>query len=215
MRYYYGAEELVLKPEFGRGNHTNDYGQGFYLTPDKDIARLWASKNEQDGFLIEYDLDLSKLRVLYLDTIKDDDVLRWIAILVSHRFSYSEINNHKTTIKWLEENYPIDMDGYDVIVGYRADDSYFDYSRDFVNNNLSIEILKEAMRIGKLGIQVVLISQESFKHIKYLRHEVVPKSDSYKLFKQKTKEEYFKLKKEDDINNRFLRDIMREKNKDD
>ena len=213
MKYYYGAQELVLKPEFGKGNHTNDYGQGFYLTPDKEIARLWASKYEQDGYLIEYDVNISKLRVLRINTTDEEDILKWLTILISHRFSYSEIENYKETIEWLRRNYPIDTDDYDVIVGYRADDSYFDYSRDFVSNNLSIEKLKEAMTLGKLGIQVVLISKEAFKNIKYISHEIVKKSDAYKIFRSKTKEEYLTLRKTDNIDNRFLRDIIREKMK--
>lgn len=215
MKYYYGSQDLVLKPEFGKGNHTNDYGLGFYLTPDKHIARLWASKNEKDGYLIEYDVAISKLKVLHLDTTKDEDVLKWITILISHRFSYSEIENNKETIDWLKENYQINVQDYDVIIGYRADDSYFDYSRDFVSNNLSIEILKDAMMIGKLGIQVVLISKEAFKNIQYVRHEVVKKSDQYKVFRNRAKEEYLTIRKGDSVNNTFLRDIIREKLKND
>lgn len=209
MRFYYGADRLVLKPLFNYGNPSNDYGLGFYMTKDKEIARLWASKNDNGGYLIEYDVDTKPLKILYLNNNTDDDVLKWISILVNHRFSKEELSEHQSIIKWLDEHYHMPLEQYDMIVGYRADDSYFDYSRDFVNNNLSLEKLKDTMILGKLGLQYVLISKKSFKHIKYVNSERIEHHDEYKLFRARTKDEYYKLKEEDDINNTFIRDIMR------
>ena len=73
----------------------------------------------------------------------------------------------------LNNRYSFDITKYDMIVGYRADDSYFQYSRDFVANDLSIEILSKAMKLGKLGKQYVLISENSFKHIALKNYEEV------------------------------------------
>lgn len=209
MKFFYGADKLVVKPLFNEGNPSNDYGLGFYLTENKELARLWASKFDHDGYLIEYDVDVSKLKILQLATIEDKDILTWLSILISHRFSKEEREENKSNINWLEEHYPFSLGDYDVIVGYRADDSYFDYSRDFVKNDLSLEILKDAMKIGKLGTQFVLMSEKAFRCIKYVKSEVVPKSDNYRNFRIATKTEYLRLKKEDDINNTYLRDIMR------
>lgn len=212
MRFYYGANSLVIKPLFNYGNPSNDYGLGFYLTEDKELARLWASKFEQGGYLIEYDVDISDLNILHLDSIKDEDVLTWISILVSHRFSKEERSENLVNIKWLEDNYSIVLNDVDVIIGYRADDSYFDYSRDFVRNELSLEILKDAMRLGKLGNQFVLKSKKAFNAIKYVRSEKVEHAKEYETFRKRTKLEYFKLKKEDDVNNTYIRDLIRRKN---
>ena len=212
MRFYYGANSLVIKPLFNYGNPSNDYGLGFYLTEDKELARLWASKFEQGGYLIEYDVDISDLNILHLDSIKDEDVLTWISILVSHRFSKEERSENLVKIKWLEDNYSIVLNDVDVIIGYRADDSYFDYSRDFVRNELSLEILKDAMRLGKLGNQFVLKSKKAFNAIKYVRSEKVEHAKEYETFRKRTKLEYFKLKKEDDVNNTYIRDLIRRKN---
>jgi hypothetical protein len=211
MKFYYGADKLVIKPLFNTGNPSNDYGLGFYLTTDKEIAKLWASKFKNGGFLIEYDVDTDGLNIKQLATINDNDILTWLSILIAHRFSIEERNQNIQNIKWLEANYPIDLTGVDVIIGYRADDSYFDYSRDFVRNDLSLELLKDAMMLGKLGKQFVLISEKAFKHIKYVKHEEVPYTDEYQVFRSATKNEYLKLKKEDDINNTYLRDIMRKR----
>ena len=56
---------------------------------------------------------------------------------------------------WLEERYLLDVSPYDLITGYRADDSYFRFARAFLQNSLSLEALERAMYLGDLGIQVV------------------------------------------------------------
>lgn len=209
MKLFYGADREVIVPKYNYGNPSNDYGLGFYLTSYKEIAELWATQYSPNGYLIEYDVDLSNLKVLRLNTINDEDILVWLTILISHRFSKDERDRYKKEIEWLEKNYLIDLSKYDVIIGYRADDSYFLYSRDFVGNELSLEILKDAMKLGKLDIQIMLRSKKAFQKIKYLNSFIIPHSDEYELFRNKTKIEYLKLKKEDDVNNTYLRDIMR------
>lgn len=212
MKLYYGADRLFYKPIYGFGNPTNDYGLGFYLTPDKEMARLWASKNKNGGYLMTFNVDINKLNVLRLAKISKDDILKWISILVSHRFSKDEIASYKKEIAWLRENYPINLNNVDMIVGYRADDSYFQYSRDFVANELSLNLLSDALEAGHLGFQYVLISKKAFELIELIDCEEVPHSDEYEIFRNKVDSEYQKLKKEDDINNTFIRDLMRGKN---
>ena len=62
---------------------------------------------------------------------------------------------------------------YDVIIGYRADDSYFSFARDFINNAISLQQLGKAMYLGSLGEQVVPISRKAFSALQYLGHEYV------------------------------------------
>ena len=209
MKLFYGADRIVEAPIFGAGNPTNDYGLGFYLTPDKDIAKLWGSKFLQGGFVIEYDVDLTNLNILRLNTDKDEDVLRWLSILAKHRFSRRDREANKGALEWLESRFPVDVSAFDLVIGYRADDAYFTYSLDFVRNQLSLEKLKEAMLLGRLGLQYVLISKEAFKRIKMTRYEEVPYSSDYEAFRGQMVEEFHHVKKEDSIMNTFLRDVMR------
>ncbi len=209
MKFYYGADTLVREPIYNYGNPSNDYGLGFYLTKDKEIARLWASKFPHGGYLIEFDVDVKKLKIKSLATLNKEDILTWLSILISHRFSKEEKVSYQSSIDWLTKHYPFSLDDYDVIEGYRADDSYFEYSRDFVANQLSLEKLQEAMYLGKLGKQFVLMSEKSFHHIKYVKHEFVPSSKQYQAFRNQTKMEYEKLREKEDINETYLRDLMR------
>lgn len=59
-------------------------------------------------------------------------------------------------------NLGVNVNAFDLITGYRADDSYFDYAESFLNNGISVEQLARAMRQGKLGEQIVLKSQFAF-----------------------------------------------------
>lgn len=210
MQLYYGSSELIEKPEFNspKSNPLNDFGKGFYLTPDKPIARLWASRYDK-GYCITYSLALEKLNVLYLNDVGEENIMKWISILVNHRFSKDEYEANKQTIEWMNEHFKLDIEKYDVVVGYRADDAYFSYSRDFIENNLSLEKLTEAMHLGKLGIQYFLNTQKAFSALRFNTFEIVAKSSDYKLFRSKTLSEYTKLKKEDKVSNTFIRDIMR------
>ena len=61
---------------------------------------------------------------------------------------------------------PKNIDKYDVIVGYRADDSYFSYAKNAIKNNIDISLLEKIMKTGKLGYQVFLQSKKAFDQIK-------------------------------------------------
>ena len=56
----------------------------------------------------------------------------------------------------------------DVIIGYRADDSYFTFANAFLNNTISLSRLEKAMVLGKLGIQIVPISERAFNRLSFI-----------------------------------------------
>jgi hypothetical protein len=72
-----------------------------------------------------------------------------------------------------------DISQYDVICGYRADDSYFSYAKDFLNNTISVGQLAHAMKLGELGKQVVLVSPKAFSQIRFLGYEIAESSIYY------------------------------------
>ena len=210
MILYYGSDSSFDKPEFNFGNTSNDYGQGFYLTPDWSMAKLWAGKFEDGGFVVTFDVNLDKLNICSLNDSGEQAILRWISLLSQHRFSFVEKEKYKQELEWLSRKYPFDTGQYDMIVGYRADDSYFKYSKDFVANDISIDLLGRAMRLGKLGLQYVLISEKSFTAIQEINREIVLPSDEYEIFKRSVLGEYNILKTQDDkIHNPTLLDFMR------
>ena len=171
MIIYHGSRNIITKPEFGKGNIANDYGLGFYCTENIELAKEWACFDKvTNGYANIYEIELKDLKVLDL---RDDkySILNWIAILLKFRsfIIYSPIANQAK--EYILKNFYIDVSKYDIIIGYSADDSYFSFAKDFINNTISVEQLTLAMRLGKLGYQVVLKSKKAFDSVKYLGSE--------------------------------------------
>lgn len=179
MIIYHGSNDIIEKPEFGKGNKKNDYGLGFYCTENVELAKEWAcSNNETNGYANQYEIDLRDYKVLDLRE-KKYSILNWMALLL--RFRTFDVNTpiSAQAKEYILENFYIDVEEYDVIIGYRADDSYFSFAKDFINNTISVEQLARAMRLGELGIQIVLKSKKAFDTVKYISYELAECKEYY------------------------------------
>ena len=113
--------------------------------------------------------------------------MNWLAILLENRkFNVAEGLPQRART-YLLENFNVDYKEYDVIIGYRANDSYFSYAGDFVNGTLSLSDLSEAMRLGKLGEQVVLKSEKAFEALTFV--EAIKASRQKYFAKYKSRDE--------------------------
>lgn len=166
MKLYHGSIRKIEKPQFGVGKAGNDFGLGFYCTESEALAKEWGVQPNQDGFANAYEFDSSGLNVLRLNTA-EFTVLNWMAILVSHRQFKLKVPVAGAAFHYLKSRFAVNVDAYDVIIGYRADDSYFDFAEAFLNNSISVEQLSLALRLGKLGEQVVIKSQVAFDRLRY------------------------------------------------
>ncbi len=208
---YHGSAEIVKTPLFGKGKPYNDYGQGFYCTEHEELAKEWASATDEDGFINQYEIDTTALNVLDLGEEKYS-ILHWLALLMKYRRVRISTPVMKRGVDWLLHNYLIDISAYDVIVGYRADDSYFSFARAFMNNEISLTQLSHAMKLGKLGEQVVLISKKAFEQIKFLSYETVDNTIYYpkrKIRDEEARNEFYRILEEDDIEGIYIRDLMK------
>ena len=142
----------------------------------------WAVSSLQDGFANRYTLDTEYLRILRLNG-PDYTILNWMAVLVTHRLFSLKNPIARRAKAYLIDNFGINVNAYDLIIGYRADDSYFDFAESFLNNAISVEQLARAMRLGKLGEQIVLKSRFAFSKIRYEGFEAAEK-DIYFIQRQ-------------------------------
>jgi len=174
---YHGSEKIVV-PEYGRGKRFNDYGLGFYCTSSLELAKEWACSRGKDGFANSYELETDGLSILNLNDDKYN-ILNWIAILLDNRV-FSTVGLVAQAAKdYILDNFLPDYKSYDIIKGYRADDSYFSYAGDFVGNSLSLNDLSKAMRLGELGEQIVLKSEKAFGRIKLIDSIPSPSCEYY------------------------------------
>ena len=210
----HGTDHIIEVPDIDKGNKKNDYGKGFYCTRIPEMAKEWACKQNTDGFSNRYELDLTDLRILDLTDGKHT-VLNWIAILLEHRTLSLDSEIAIDAKDYIIEHFSIDTSEYDLIIGYRADDSYFRYAESFVENGLSLRSLNKALHLGKLGEQTVLISKKAYNQIKFIDAEPVDKTIYYPKFidrdtkaREAYKNDIRKTKSyRDDI---FVMDILRE-----
>ncbi len=167
LTIFHGSKDLIEKPEYGKGKPYNDYGIGFYCTESEDLAKEWACvDNETNGYANKYELNMNNLNILDL-TKGRYTILNWIAILLKFRTFDTNSPISQEAKEYMLKNFYVDVAKYDVIIGYRADDSYFSFAKDFVNNTISVKQLSRAMELGQLGKQVVLISQKSFNELRF------------------------------------------------
>ena len=171
MKLYHGSRYIITNPVFGGGRKYNDYGQGFYCTESVEMAKEWAVSENRSGFANCYDLNESGLSILDLNS-EDYTTLHWLTILLQNRTFEMESVLASEAKEYLQEHFAIDISPFDLIRGYRADDSYFSFAQDFLNGTISYRQLTNAMHLGKLGEQIVLKSRRAFDRIASTGHEV-------------------------------------------
>lgn len=178
MKIYHGSANKLEKPEFGKGKPYNDYGLGFYCTEDIEMAKEWSCGEDHDGFANGYEFDMAGLKILKLND-PEYTILHWITFLLKNRTFRLTNPIAKDAKEYLLEHFNVNTQAYDVIIGYRADDSYFSFAEDFLNNAISVKKLGKAMRLGNLGEQVVLISKTAFDRIQFFSAEQAERSKYY------------------------------------
>lgn len=166
LTIYHGSQKIIRTPVFGEGNPKNDYGLGFYCTEKLTLAKEWACNEEHSGYANAYQLDLAGLTILNLSG-ENYHILNWLSILLENRI-FKITNDIAAEGKdYLLGQFLPDYQPYDIIIGYRANDSYFSFANAFLNNTLSLTQLEQAMYLGKLGEQIVLRSQKAFRRISF------------------------------------------------
>jgi len=173
---FHGSEKIIRVPEFGAGNMFNDYGRGFYTSPYFELAAEWAvPRRDVDGYVNTYELAAGGLAILDLDI---EPFEHWITVLVQNRGGrFSRIVRER--MSKFAEMYPFDTGKYDVIKGWRADDAYFSFIRDFFNVGLSLENLKVAMKFGGLGTQYCVVSKKAFGQLGFVEPPVKVSAAEY------------------------------------
>lgn len=194
-KLYHGSQNIIENPVWGYRKKYNDYGLGFYCTENIDMAKEWGVFADKDGFANCYELECDGLKILDLNS-EEYCILHWLTVLLRNREFDMPSGLAIEAKKYLLEQFSVNYEDYDAIVGYRADDSYFSFAQDFINGTISYRQLNWAMHLGKLGQQFVLKSKKAFEQLAYLGYEVAQSKEWYakKMVRDKTaRREYFEL----------------------
>lgn len=160
---YHGSPNKTITPTFGLGEDKHDYGKGFYLTEQLELAKEWAVCNPSNvsGWVHEFELDLTGLSVF---DFSNHNILCWLAELMKHRAADDSKRYRVLSEKFINK-YGVDTSKYDVIRGWRANASYFYIAKSFVRDEIDIEILEELLSLGGLGKQYCIKSETAYSKL--------------------------------------------------
>ena len=150
MRLYHTGSMVIKDPDIYHGRKNADFGQGFYLTPDKDFTYRWAWK---DAIVNIYDLDETGLNI--------------------HRFTRNiEWFNYIFHNRRVEDT--IDAD---VIIGPIANDTIFDTMGIISSGFLAPEGALELLLIGPEYTQVAIKSEKAKAQLHWQEAEQITAID--------------------------------------
>ena len=138
---YHGSNAAVEHPDLMHSRVDLDFGRGFYLTPDPEMAKKWAA-NKAVSVVSEYAVELDRISVKQLDA---NDA--WLSFLRDNRRASTEA-----------------YASFDALLGPSEDDKMFNVLEQCIDGNLPQEtVLRCVERIG-------LAQQYVFKTEKALRY---------------------------------------------
>ena len=143
-----------------KGNVEGDFGSGFYMGTNT-LQPLTLVCNEDKPKFYTVELDMTGLKVLTVEIGMD-----WAMLIAYYR---KEMESAKGTP--IYEKYAHMADGYDVIIGYIANDRMYTELSRFFNKTLTDVALINCLSALDLGKQYVAISEKACKQIKILKEE--------------------------------------------
>lgn len=168
---YHGSPNKIVNPVFGGGDDKHDYGKGFYLTENIELAKEWAVCRpiETCGWVHKFELECEDLKIF---DFEEYQILTWLAELMKHRDASDSKRYRMLAAKFIER-YGVDTSEYDVIKGWRANASYFFIAKEFVRDNIDVEILEELLSLGGLGIQYCIKSELAYSKLHEIEEDLL------------------------------------------
>ncbi|MBQ6399882.1 MAG: DUF3990 domain-containing protein [Clostridia bacterium] len=151
MILYHTGPVAIPKPDIRIGRKNADFGQGFYLTPDRDFALRWAGP---EAVLNEYELDESGLVIHRF--VRDED---WFDCLFRNRRGRDGVT------------------GADVVIGPIANDTLFDTLGIISSGFLEPAQAMRLLMIGPEYTQVAVKTDRAAARLRYLRSERIERQD--------------------------------------
>ena len=157
---YHGSKKGITGDVAPISREECDFGRGFYMGTST-LQPLTLICNEDKPKFYAVELDLTGLKVLTVDIGMD-----WAMLIAYHR---KEMESAKGTAVY--EKYAHIADGYDVIIGYIANDRMYTELFRFFNKTLTDVALINCLSALDLGKQYVAISEKACRQIRILKEE--------------------------------------------
>lgn len=151
MKLYHTGQQEVRDPDIRRGRKNADFGQGFYLTADKEFSYRWVGR---DAIMNEYELNESGLLI--------------------HRF-----NRDEDWFRYIFRNRRGDDDlAADVVIGPIANDTIFETFGIISSGFLKPAEALKLLMIGPEYTQAALKTEKAVSQLRWIRSERIAGLDS-------------------------------------
>ncbi|MBR2445993.1 MAG: DUF3990 domain-containing protein, partial [Clostridia bacterium] len=157
---YHGSKKGIIGDIAPISRDECDFGSGFYMGTNT-LQPLTLVCNEDKPKFYTVELDMTGLKVLTVEISMD-----WAMLIAYYR---KEMESAKGTP--IYEKYAHMADGYDVIIGYIANDRMYTELSRFFNRTLTDVALINCLSALDLGKQYVAISEKACRQIKVLKEE--------------------------------------------
>ena len=157
---YHGSKKGIVGDIAPISRNECDFGSGFYMGTNT-LQPLTLVCNEDKPKFYTVELDMTGLKVLTVEIGMD-----WAMLIAYYR---KEMESAKGAP--IYEKYAHMADGYDVIIGYIANDRMYTELSRFFNRTLTDVALINCLSALDLGKQYVAISEKACKQIKILKEE--------------------------------------------
>lgn len=172
---YHGSDNIIDKPKHNGGRRFSDFGIGFYVTTNIEMAKSWATRKiNKPAFVNKYILETENLKSLTFDLD-----LNWLLFIAYNR---GLIINEEVKII-IESKYK-NLEKYDVIVGPTADDRMFDTLNMFFSNTITLEHCIQALNSMDLDVQYNIKSQRGIENLIYNKNLELDEMDKEYYYKE-------------------------------
>ncbi len=161
MKLYHTSDREIREPDVHYGRKNADFGQGFYLTSDREFTYRWAVA---DAVVNIYDLDETGLVVKRFERS-----MEWFDYIFHNRRAQDNIEA-------------------DVIIGPIANDTIFDTMGIISSGFLDPEEALDLLKIGPEYVQVAIKTEKAAGRLQWIGAERIESMDP--SLKEKEQKEY-------------------------
>lgn len=154
---YHGSKKGIVGDIAPVSRAECDFGQGFYMgTATLQPLTLVCAEEKPKFYTVEF--DLSGLTILEVEIGMD-----WAMMIAYYRKQMEKVKGTE-----IYEKYAHFADGYDVIVGYIANDRMYTELARFFNGTITDVALLKCLSVLDLGRQYVAVTQKACDQIRII-----------------------------------------------
>lgn len=147
-----------------------DFGKGFYMGTDKSQP-LTLICNYPEAKIYALSVDLTDLKILNMEVGLD-----WALLVAYNRGKMESVKDSQIYKRFANLG-----NGYDMIIGYIANDRMFVVLDRFFNGDITDLALIHSLSALKLGKQYVALTEKACKNIKIMNEQELSEKDRDKL----------------------------------